>query len=328
MITGKTTSSKTEDDKPLHPRLAEILETTSEDETGILQSILTSGMDQGWFFRADIDVIPSFSAAELDEFFVELEERESAELKEDDPWAGKRPEPVEITGDDPGWIVITQRCDLVRPFAIEPLVEICKARLIVDSNAARAARLNSPRLIGFAPAAEKAFWAADLRVRATVSKSQLMQELGAVPAIDSDRRAKQFRLRVGQRYWRDPVPTDVVDEFQNPVRGLLTKSAANSSLVEGFDALYGLRGEHGRLIVIAIIRDGNTRENAEKSWEALVKLIGDKEPGALEMLDVEQSDVLTMYELAFGDWLEAFKFDFDEVTYGKKASEDQVEPSV
>jgi hypothetical protein len=73
--------------------------------------------------------------------------------------------------------------------------------------------------------------------------------------------------------------------------------------------------------------NGDRRE-AEKEWREVVDLLQEHEPDAAALIEPEDSGVYDVDDVSLGYWLDAFKFDLDEVTYGKKAADDQAAPAV
>lgn len=212
-----------------------------------------------------------------------------------------------------------------RAYRREPLIELARARLITESGDARTARLNPPRLIAFADGPNKATWAADLRQRAVIPKHRLLAQPGLVQPIGDEHRRKQFRLRLGQRYWRDPVPTELVESLQRPLVGVIGRSATRSVFAERFVALLGIRPTSGQVIVVAVRAPGSD-EQAEKDWRELSALLEEHEPAAAALIGPEESGVYGVDDVSLGFWLDSFKFDLDEITYGKKASVEQADP--
>jgi hypothetical protein len=319
---GTVAETATEDD--LEPLLAAVLASSATEEQQTLHAILEAGVDQGWFLRPDGDVLVSPSPFDSDRFFELLRDREPVRLERPDPWAEGPPPAQQIAGDRPGWVALTQRCDIVRSYVAEPLVELARASRL-DGDAAAAAKTNSPRFVAFADATGGGVWAADLRRRASIPKGLLLAQPDLAPVIDTDRSRKRFRLRVGQRYWRDPVPDDLVDALQRPLRDAVRGSAARIATLQHFSMLMGQRADDGRVLVLAIAREGNEAE-AQADWDALMELLEQRAPEAHALIEPEESGVYSSDDVSLGLWLDCFKFDFDELTYGRRASDEQADP--
>jgi hypothetical protein len=131
-------------------------------------------------------------------------------------------------------------------------------------------------------------------------------------------------LRLGQRYWRDPVPDDLVETLQRPLRDAVKGSVARIATLRNFTMLLGQRSVADRVLVLAVAEDGRMAE-AERDWIDLLDVLRRRAPTAHARID-EASGVYTSDDVPLGLWLDAFKFDFDEITYGSKAGADQATP--
>jgi hypothetical protein len=158
-------------EEELDPLLAAVLAAASAEEQKTLVGILESGLDQGWFLRPSSDALVNPPAAKLTRFYDLVAARDAVRPTCADPWATSIPAAQPIPRREPGWVVLTQRCDLVSAYATEALVEVARAT-IVKGPAAAAAKANSPRSIGFADAGGGAIRAADLRQRAWLPTPQ------------------------------------------------------------------------------------------------------------------------------------------------------------
>jgi hypothetical protein len=224
-----------------------------------------------------------------------------------------------IDGDEPGWVVLTQRCDLVRAYQIEPLVELARAAPVSDQRILEQARSNSPRYVLLAERPDGA-WVIDLRRRAWLPK-HLLPEHAAVQPLTNARAVKRLRLRLGQRYWRDPVPDDIVRDVQSPLREAIRRRQARVRRAGYFSEWLGIR-DGDKVLLLAILGEGKDRREAEV---ALDELLADLRPEVRERLAPESS-VVGVDDISFGLWLDAFKFDFDEITYGRRADEEHATP--
>jgi hypothetical protein len=310
-------------EEDLDPLLAAVVTTDSAAEQDTLRCILEADLDQGWFLRPLAEELLNPSPAEMTRFYDALSERGGVSPDCDDPWAAGAPSARPIPGTDPGWVVLTQRCDLVRAFVTEPLVELARASRLQGSDAA-AAKTNSPRSIFLADAGDGHVGAVDLRQRAWMPKTRLLTQADLTPAIAGERGQKRFRLRLGQRYWRDPVPDDLVEALQRPLRDAVRGSAARIATLRNFSMLLGRRSDGDRVIVFAVAEDGRVDE-ADRDWNELLDVLRNRAPAAHARID-EDSGVYSSDDVPLGLWLDSFKFDFDELSYSRKAGADQVAP--
>lgn len=308
----------------LDPRLAAVAACGYDEEREFLVEVLSSGVDQGWFLRCEDDSLLCPTPAEMGRFLDTMDKRPPVTLTAPDPWADGGPRAQPIDGDEPGWVVLTQRCDLVRALRVEPLVEVARA-VRIEGDAVAAAKAGSPRFVAFAPAEGGGVWAADLRQRASMPKPQLLQA-SPIPAIDGERMRKQFRLRLGQRYARDAVPTDLVDTFQRPLRDAVKRSRPRIAQLGSFTLWLGLRSGDGRVIVYAVAAAGREAD-AEEDWRELMAWLEEKRPEVHALIEPEESGAYTADDLPLGLWLDAFKLDFDEISYSSRAGDDHAPPA-
>lgn len=315
------------DDQPRRGALRQVfLDSSEHDEIACLDELLVRGVNQGWFLRPTDDDLVVPDPPTIAALSEALTGRSRPKPSRDDPWATESPPCEAIPDRDPGWVILTQRCDLIRAYVAEPLVELARATLLTDPTEVRAARLNSPRFIAFANCDVDSCWAADLRERAWLPKPRVLDQTPLVQAIETERQRKQFRLRLGQRYWRDPVPDDVVTDLQNPLRDVLNRSTTRVAMVRNFAAWLGQRLDEGQILVIAVAAEGRLAE-AEEDWAEVMQTLGATKPDAYRMIH-EDSGVYSAEDISLAVWLDAFKFDFDEITYGRRADEDHAEPSM
>lgn len=308
----------------IDPRLAAILASTSDQERDVLHHILRVGLDQGWFLRLDDHELLWPAPDEMRRLFDRLAGRDDVRLTEPDPWTSAAPPPAPISGTAPGWVVVTQRCDLIRSYRTEPVVELARAT-VLDGDAAAVAKTNSPRLVAFASGEGGSVWAADLRQRVWLPKPAFNQHMNALPVVADERSRKRFRLRLGQRYWRDPVPDDLVETLQRPLRDVVKNSSTRLGRLRNFVMWLGLRSEEGRVVVIAVAEDGREAD-AHEDWDELLRLLAARKPAAHALIEPDESGVYSADDISLGLWLDAFKFDFDELTYSRRADADHATP--
>jgi hypothetical protein len=285
----------------------------------VLDRILASGIDQGSFLRPPENQLAVLSDEQLGRLLEDVSGRSACGPSIEDPFAGQDPPAAAIDGDGPGWVVLTQRCDLVRDYKVEPLVELACAELVTDLDIIAQARSNSPRYVFLAERGDGA-WVVDLRRRAWLPK-YLLPGQRAVQPLATARARKRFRLRLGQRYWRDPVPDDIVRDVQRPLRDALRGGRDRVRLGGYFSEWLGMR-DGDKVLVLAILGDGKDRREAEAAFEELLAKL---KPEVRERLAPESS-VVSVDDISLGLWLDAFKFDFDDISYGRRADDDHATP--
>ncbi|HSC20475.1 MAG TPA: hypothetical protein VLC07_01990, partial [Solirubrobacterales bacterium] len=126
--------------------LDELCGLSEDTEAGLLADILTRGWDQGCFLRIDGGTpLPELSPERIEALLAIVEgrarphpEAEVIDPFEAEPLADRLPD-----GEAPGLVVISQRCDLIKPIAAEPLVEVASAKHSGDKELLSGARNNA-----------------------------------------------------------------------------------------------------------------------------------------------------------------------------------------
>lgn len=326
-ISYRGTVTETSDDPEIElpAPLSALLECSADRERRVLDKILTDGHDQGWVLAGCDAAVLAPSPAQAAAFFKRAGERPPTKPTVADTWAETMPPAQPVPEERSIWAILTQRCDLVRSFAQEPLVEVAPVVELAHSEAV-AAKTNSPRLIYLTDLPDAGTLAVDLRRRAAIPKHAL-SAIAATPVIDNERAHKRFRLRLGQRYWRDPVPDDLVDTLQRPLIEAVKKSTARIARFESFTMWLGMRTEQGKVVVVAVAAE-DSHANAEDDWNEVLKLLHKREPDAAALIAPDESGVYAVDDISLGTWLDSFKFDFDEITYSRRAGDAHAEPPV
>jgi hypothetical protein len=298
-----------------------ILALGEPDEVKLLDAILTGGYDQGCFLRPnDDDLLPASDPATVSAVFAALTARELAPSPSaDDPFEHDALTAQMLTEDAPGFIVLTQRCDLVRSLKVEPFVELVAVELVRDTNAVSVAKRNSPRSIFIADHPEGA-WVADLRCRAVLAKDRL-SAYAPLQLVETGEPHKRLKLRVGQRYSRDALPTDLVERLQRPLVKLLRKPSQMKK-VEPFSEFIVFRNGD-QVEIVAVYPTTVDRKTADDAWDELEEAMPQE---LVDLIHEPSSGALSVTELSFFRYFGGWKLDLDEVTYQGKASPDQAAP--
>jgi hypothetical protein len=153
-----------------------------------------------------------------------------------------------ITTEPPGFIVLTQSCDLVRSCHERPLVELAPLIQVPPNLVQDARRLKRP---GFAyvPALADQNLLADLESTMTVEKA-VLAPLQRQPGVTTDREAADFARALGRKRQRFAFP----DVFNAAIRPLLRR----------LDNRAGKDSEEGRHVDALI----EIRAAAAPAWEA------------------------------------------------------------
>ena len=293
-------------------------------ERTLLNRILTGGFDQGCFIRPSPTVLLPDDPVEVKRLMDAIQNRERPPREEvADPFEyGRSQEPID--GDEPGFVVLSQRCDLLSTFALDPLVELAMARRVADRAEASTARRNSPRWLPLVED-EGGLWIVDLRLRAHLPKDKLIEfEPRQVVAEDDWDR---FRLRLGQRYTRDALPDSLVDQLARPI-GKVVLKRSNSELTECFtDFLVRFEvdddGEQ-RPRLYAVIGENFSQRSGEEAYEKLEEQFGAAVTDGLH----GDSGAIHVRQLHFLLWNTAMKLDFDAASWDAKiATPDAAEPT-
>jgi hypothetical protein len=297
---------------------------SQQEERNVLHVILRSGIDQGCFLRPSPEHLASLTDTQQEALYAVLAERPEVEPPGSAGDASAPPDRSPIAGDEPGWAVLTQRCDLLRSYCTEPLVELARTTL-VDSADANRTRLNSPRLVWLCDHDDDRCWVVDLRRRAMLPKHLLPRSTIAQPLAD-DRARKLFRHRVSQRYMRDPVPDDIVDLVQKPLKNALTGSTTRVELAGHFFAFLAVRGVDD-VLLLALLDDDKPREQAEEAFGNIMERLKKACPQNGSWLAPE-SGVFTAGDVSLDLWLTSCKLSLDEISYGRRAGEGHAQPRV
>lgn len=303
---------------------------SAEDEQALLHEIFTVGWEQGCLILDSTDLRPPGLAPHtIDELLRQVADRASIHPSQGvaDPFE-QEPMPQLVPDDDSGFVVLSQRCDIVKPLCTEPLIEIALARRSTDLELVAAARQGSSACyLHLADHGEGGgAWLVDLRTRGHLPKHWLK---GRVPAhlLAPGRPRRRFATRLGERSSRTPVPTAIVDGVQRRLRDWLYSSATRRAQGAHFSNLLLLPAEDEAWAVIALLGEGKDADKAIRDFDVLLGAIVERvDPFPIS---TEYSGVLRPEELAHADYLAAHKLDLKRVTYGpKSAGSAQAEPAL
>jgi hypothetical protein len=296
---------------------------SSDDEVELINRILNGGYDQGCFLRPEPSCFLALDPHAFEEVFDALRDRVgSVAPTEPDPVGDEGIPAGLIDGREPGWAVITQRCDLVRCLRDEPFVELARATHETDASVVERARKNSSRLVFLASSPDGA-WVVDLRYRALLAKDQLpaTPALNPVP-VGTDRR--RLKLRIGQRYSRDALPDDLVETVQRPIIKTLRKTGARAASELFTEWLVFRVG--GKVAIQALFdADKTSQANADDAYNEIEKALGKE---LHEIIAEDESGAVSLQNISLWRYFYGFKVDLDEVSYGSKASPGAAKPTL
>lgn len=293
--------------------LGRALAMTEEEERDLLRAILNGGWDQGCFIleatAGDLITDPELWLQRMDQ------RARLADITDPDP------HPNGLAHADPpadtGFVIVTQRCDLIRDLQREPLVELAPCRKVKGGELDEAGK-NSPRYVLVNRPPGKSGWIIDLRRRVWLPKTRL-PELGkplqALPDNPTER--AQFALRVGRRYSRKPLPARYVENLQIPLRKLIDAMYSQQTTSFTDWLIFEPSDRKVMPILIALVDDDIDMVTAEDTFYAILEKLDEK---AREHVDLDRSRVRRRNEVPLGEFLDSYPIDLYEITYaaGKK----------
>ena len=287
----------------------------------MLSRIVKSGFDQGCFIRpTDGQLLDVTTQAEILDVHSE---RGGQRYDVEDPYGLNPIDMAPVDGTDPGYVIISQRCDLVKCLRDEPFVELARATYITDRALISQAKKNSPQIIFLAEDGNGA-WVFDLRRRALLPK-HCLDDFEVVLPVAKGRDRKDLAQRIGRRYSRNAVPDDIVVGFQAPLAKWVEGSRERIKQSGIFAELLVWRDEEseGSLVFVAII-DGPEADEAiaQPIFESWIHSIKEK----VDFPISPRSSVLSADSIPLGLWKDAYKLDLTSNSRGPKASEDAALP--
>lgn len=308
--------------------LVELLELGTDAEQELLDEVLTRGWDQGCLLPLSADrEPPSVSPREMEEFMGRIADRDACYPAVADPYETEPPacgEPGDLRD---GYVVLAQRCDLIKGLKTEPLVAVGRAARSSDAVLISSARAGtSATHLHLADAADEEAWLLDLRAQWPVPKTWLA-DVEPIHLIDPGIRRRRFARGLGNRSARAPVPTAIVDGLQRPLRDWLYQSAARRKMCEPFSDLLLLPATGEAWALIGLYDIDVNADFATGCFDGLFEAIRGKVPGF--PLSEDESDALCIDQITVFDFLSAHRLDLDKVSFGSKsASSDQAEPQL
>lgn len=314
-----------DDELELPEALRELVDLDEQSEREILDRILRGGWDLGAVFSLVGDrTPPPLSPTCIWVLHEKLGSRPALYPDGPDPFEAEPPPRGHHPDASDAYIVLNQRCDLIKGIAKEPLVKVAPARPIADRDLAASIANRTNATHAFLERdADGRVWASDLRMSGYVPKTWLKDPSPHFPLAPGWPR-RRLGLEVAGRYSRAPVPTHVVEGLQRPVQRLY-KQPDFRDCTELFSELIVLPDDNGRWQLIAVTDMGVDADEAAKDFDVMLGLILG-EIGDFP-LDRDGSDALRVDELSVADYFASFTLDMSRITYGQKASQTaQAEP--
>jgi len=293
--------------------LERALALTREAEIELLRSILKGGWDQGCF------VVESTIGEPIADTAVWLDEMAARERVGEIPDVDPHPQGLAHTDPpaDIGFVILTQRCDLLRDLQREPLVEFAPCREVKGDELNEASK-NSPRyVLVYRPTQAGFGWTIDLRSRIWLPKTRIPEFGKPLQALsDHATERAQFALRVGRRYSRKPLPARYVSHIQAPLRKLLAGEYTHRTAEFTDWLIFEPPDGKGMPIIVALINDGADVVLAENTFNEILENLDEK---AREHIDVDKSRVEFRGEVRLAQYLDSYPIDLYEITYAAGA---------
>jgi hypothetical protein len=303
-----------------------------EQEEGLLTCLIEAGWEPGCWLRPSPELLISATQPEMMAFLAELSKRQGFQRQSvDDPFpSGRDHEPVD--GEEPCYIVLSQRCDVVGLLKNEPLIELASATFCADLNRIKTAWKNSPREFPLDPGATQTHMV-DLRYRYFISKLDLA-ELEPRQALPQDTPQLQVRTRFGLRtaqpYTRAAVPDRLVAAVVSPLAKLVIADAdANRLFTEwalfhggspeakpGVHAIYRCAVDDNLSDAEQAARDDATQQAAEDAFEKLIEALPELAKAELDLDDDRRTRCIDEREHTIAAWRLSWKLEWDAVSFG------------
>jgi hypothetical protein len=304
---------------------------TQKEEAELLKGLTESGWEAGCWVRPPSEQILTATHQEVGDFLEQLRSRKGFGREPiDDPFPNGLPhEPIE--GEEPCYVVLTQRCDIVGLLKVEPLVELAPASICRSKERIANAWRNSPRDFPIDPRADESFLL-DLRYRFFMSKLDLAEltPKQALPEEESEYKIRQrFVLRTGQRYTRAAVPDMLVEKVVGPLRDLVNgDKEANELFMEwslfhgghreqkpGVHAVYKLNIDETLDEVEQARMEEEIRERAEDKFQELIEALPEEAKAALDLDDDHRTQAVAETDLTVARWRLSWKLEWDDESF-------------
>jgi hypothetical protein len=177
----------------------------------------------------------------------------------------------ELDGVGSGFIILTQQCDLVREPKQEPTVEVARISAREAKGTSTLRSLRSWRQLVIAEQHGQAL-VADSRRRVLLDKRCLHHYPPVQALPDDGRERRRFAWWAGARYFRRPVPTDLYERVEAPLRSALEDDAilaiADRFLMFIVDEL-----DPDRPRLIGLFEEEESREEMEAAMNELFEKV-------------------------------------------------------
>lgn len=234
-----------------------------EDEEALVDTLLLKGWEQGCWLD-DRVAAHSMNAQQQRALFAATAQRLAVHREQHLAGQGCTiPEMLPHNSDEPDgviWVIVTQRCDLIKGLRQEPTVTLVRATKWAAQDAKDKAR-RSPHLYVMHKQGD-GVWVADFRELIIVPKAALKDYQPRQCLSDGIKARRQFALAYAQRTWRRPVPTDIQNKVQEPLIKM-RKQWYNEFYKYISDILVDIEDHSGNFVVYAVI--GDSEDNKDET---------------------------------------------------------------
>ncbi len=302
-----------------------------DDEVKLLTDLIKKGWDAGCWVRPPASQILNTTQEEIAEFLEGLRGRSGIKREAvDDPYPNGRPqEPIE--GEEPGYVVLSMRCDIASPLKNEPLVELAPATICKDKGRIRTAWKNSPRDFPVDPRADETFLV-DLRYRFFITKLDLagLSPKQALPPDEPEYKVRErFVLRTGQRYTRAAIPDKLMEKVFGPLSALVKGDDEATALFTEWAFYHGGRREERPGVLATYKLDINPdldddeqarqedaiREAAEDKFQAVIEALPEEAKAELDLDDDHRTMAIAERDLTVAQWRLSWKLEWDAESF-------------
>lgn len=232
------------------------------------------------------------------------------------------PESIPQSEDDPGdtaWVILNQRCDLIKGLHYEPTVTLARTTKMLAADATdktrRSVTLHLVRTNG------QFSWVVDLREVITIPKTALLDQAARQSLPDDITARGEFALACGQRFWRRPVPRHIVEAVQEP----LVRKRKNKTWDRDFFRYVGeilvLEMDDLQTLAVYAVIDQHMSPAEETSLSRffdsqVIPYLEDRSPGRISE---DESRVVPDDQLTLAVAFRGYKLDLDYLSSGEDA---------
>jgi len=304
------------------PRTTIIGVLPSDQEQGLIDTMLLDGWEQGCWLTDSVSQY-SLDAASQHALFDAV--AENAPLHREQYWEEQHANIPEALPCDPSqpeeviWIIVTQRCDLIKGLSQEPTVQLVRATRWLRREAED--RTYNSSYLHIMRVDDIYAWVADFRRLIVVPKTVLRSHQARQCLAHNVDVRRRFSFACAQRTWRRPVPTNIQQRLQKPLASKRkTKSWRNNFFRYISEILVGVDEETGKLIVHAILGTDQVDELQLMRFfdDTVLPYLSEKSG---DCVDTDKSEVLPAEQVLMSLVFNTYKLDLDYLSSGEGEEE-------